>query len=418
MRSKTTNLLTDMKMPFCPGCGYHLSTRVLAKAIEKAGIHPLDVVVVSDIGCCGLIDGLLQAHTVHGLHGRAAALAFGIAQGLADPTKKVIAIQGDGGATIGLQHLLEAARRNVDMTLLVHNNMVYGMTGGQVSGLSPEPVKDWKMPDEKDIPPFDVVELARAAGAAYSGRIIERGDYTDVLVEAIQTPGFSLLEIVGPCPAHGIGKIKDIAGMALQDVTYRSDREPHMAPRRETHSLFSRLRTVEASFQAKLRGRFSLIVAGSAGEGVQSAADLLANAAVASGLHATKKGDYPVTVGTGFSIAEVILSSEEIHHTGIDQPDMAIIVSEDGLSMMKNRLSDTRILLDATLNWPNAPGPVATLPFRKTAGGKGAALCAIAHWLRQDNLLPVEALQQAATQHKLADRFLEIIEKAKTLAGA
>ncbi len=415
MSTKTASLLTDMKMPFCPGCGYHLSTRVLAKAIEKAGIHPLDVVVVSDIGCCGLIDGLLQAHTVHGLHGRAAALAFGIAQGLADPTKKVIAIQGDGGATIGLQHLLEAARRNVDMTLLVHNNMVYGMTGGQVSGLSPEPVKDWKMPDEKAIPPFDVVELARAAGAAYSGRIIERGDYTDVLADAIQTRGFSLLEIVGPCPAHGIGKIKDIAGMALQDVTYRNDREPHVAPRRETQSLFSQLRTVEADFQAKLQGRFSLIVAGSAGEGVQSAADLLANAAVASGLHATKKGDYPVTVGTGFSIAEVILSSEAIHHTGIEQPDVAMIVSEDGLGMMKTRLTDTKIVLDATLSWPDAPGPVEHLPFRKTVGGKGAALGAIAYWLRQTGILPMDALSHVAAAHKLGDKFLAIIEKAAAL---
>jgi len=112
-------MLASTKQPYCPGCGYHLVTAHIAKALEKLGLGPRDVVISSDIGCGGLIDASFSAHTIHGLHGRTVALAMGTALGLDGANKKIIAFQGDGGATIGMQHLLEAARWNVDMTVVV-----------------------------------------------------------------------------------------------------------------------------------------------------------------------------------------------------------------------------------------------------------------------------------------------------------
>ena len=128
-------ILTENKMPFCPGCGHGVAVNNISKALLELNYNPLDIIIVSDIGCSGLVDPLFKTHTVHGLHGRSPALGMGVSMGLADETKKIIVIQGDGGATIGLQHLMEAARRNIDITLLVFNNLLYGMTGGQMGGL-------------------------------------------------------------------------------------------------------------------------------------------------------------------------------------------------------------------------------------------------------------------------------------------
>ena len=187
-------ILTKAKMPFCPGCGHGVCVRSTSKALESLGYGPKDVVMVSDIGCSGLVDPLFATHTIHGLHGRAPALGVGVALGLNNPNKKVVVIQGDGGATIGLQHILEAARRNIDMTLIVINNLLYGMTGGQMSGLSTNEFKAYKHSDD-DADPYDVVNLAHQSGAAFSVRVNDISNFTDVLKEAINTSGFSLVEL-------------------------------------------------------------------------------------------------------------------------------------------------------------------------------------------------------------------------------
>ena len=108
----TEKMLTDTKMPFCPGCGHGVCVRSISNSLEELGYKPKNVVIVSDIGCSGLVDPLFTTHTIHGLHGRAPALGLGVSLGLDNPDKKIIVIQGDGGATIGLQHVLEAARKS------------------------------------------------------------------------------------------------------------------------------------------------------------------------------------------------------------------------------------------------------------------------------------------------------------------
>jgi pyruvate/2-oxoacid:ferredoxin oxidoreductase beta subunit/Pyruvate/2-oxoacid:ferredoxin oxidoreductase gamma subunit len=406
------SLLTGKKMPYCPGCGHHLDTVALAKAFEKLSADPLDVILVSDIGCCGLIDPLVNCHTVHGLHGRACAFAMGIAMGLDDRRKKVVAIQGDGGATIGLQHLLSAARMNVDMTLLILNNMVYGMTGGQVSGLTPSGMAVDKRSEETHAPPFSVCDLAHEAGASHVSRIVGRGDFSDRLVDAFRVEGFSLVEIVGLCPTYGVRTKSEMAELGYEEMTRENIRFPYSVRNAAPRSLFDRMSDVEARYESSLESRMEIVIAGSAGEGVQLAAELLARSGVAAGLKATKKGEYPVTVGTGFSVAEVILAREEIHYTGIESPDVMVIVSEDGLAQVKDRVGDrTKTIIDRSLAALPAMKGIAA-DFRKGKGGRTAALAAISYWLRQSRVLPLEALLDSGKEFGKGHLVESVIEEA------
>ena len=404
----SAGLRTEIKMPYCPGCSYQMVIESIAGSLQDMGINPLDVIVVSDIGCCGLIDPLLSCHTIHGLHGRVTALAMGVAIGLNNPLKKVIAIQGDGGVTIGLQHLMEAARLNVNLSLIVHNNMVYGMTGGQISGLSACEFKAEKMPEESKTPPYDICELAHKAGASYSSRVIAQGNLNRKMAEVFGTKGFSLLEIWGLCPSFAYKKIKDINSLPCNERTLENPRDEYHLHIKNSSSLFEDLTQIENRFESSLKQRLQIIIAGSAGGGVQLAADLLAFAGIASGLNTTKKGEYPITVGTGFSVAEIIFSRDKIYYTGIEKPDVAIIVTQDGLDKIKNRVGkDTLLVIQEGLEIPGRSETSLKADFRRISGKKGAVLSAVALWLQQSGVFTVEALKFAAKTNKYADDLIE-----------
>ncbi len=410
-----TSIRSDKKLSYCPGCGHILATNSLTSALDKMGLNPSDVIIVSDIGCCGLIDPLVNSHTIHGLHGRSTALAMGVSLGLNTTDKKVIAIQGDGGATIGLQHLLEASRLNINLTLIVHNNMVYGMTGGQISGLSTSELKNDKMPEESSVPPYNICELAHRTGASYCTRIIARTDFSDKLVEAISTKGFSLVEILGTCPSYGFKKVRELDKLPFEEETLINTREPYNIHIKETHFLFDNLTRIRKNYSSDLRGSIEIIIAGSAGSGVQLAANILTLAGMTAGLNATKKGEYPITVGTGFSVAEVILSRKEINYSGIESPDVIIIISEDGLRKVKDKINDeTLLVVDKKLGLP-AGKNVITGDFRKISGNKGAALTAIAYWLLQSSLFSIEAFIDAAKIIKNTEKLIAVIRNAELI---
>lgn len=396
-------------MPFCPGCGHGIIVKNISKSLESMGYRPNDVVIVSDIGCSGLVDPLFNTHSVHGLHGRAPALGLGVSLGINRTDKKVIVIQGDGGATIGLQHLLEAARRNIDLTLVVFNNLLYGMTGGQISGLSTDKFKEDRH-FEEGIPPFDIVKLAHQAGAMYSARVVSPRNFKPSLKTAMETRGFSLLEMGSMCTSYAVNKLDELLEYAEDDDALTNERRPLKIEYRETSSLFDRLEKLEKHFESKVKDRIGIVIAGSAGGGVQSAAMMLAKAGVKSGLHATMKGEYPVTVGTGFSVAEVILSKEPIHYTGLHQPDALLVVSEDGWN--KTRLLADKadyVLADESLKTTDN-GTIKFLPFVKNAGKRGAALSALNHWIKDSGWIQKGALLEAISTHKHAESLQRAIE--------
>ncbi len=403
-----SQILTKNKMPFCPGCGHGVAVNNISKTLIELDYDPLDIIIVSDIGCSGLVDPLFKTHTVHGLHGRSPALGLGVSIGLSNKNKKVIVVQGDGGATIGLQHILEAARRNIDITLLVFNNLLYGMTGGQLSGLSTDKFKELRH-FEEGVPSFDIINLAHEAGAASSARVISPQNFNKSIKKAIETKGFSLLELASVCPSYGIKKIKDLEKFTENEIELTNKRVLLDNEFVDFTSLFDTLKGIEKEFSSDIKNKIGVILAGSAGGGIQSAAKLLAEVGIMSGLYVSMKGEYPVTVGTGFSVAEVIISRNPINYTGLENPDVMIIISEDGLKKVESRINKrTQLFIDKKLDVHF--GNVTKGPFIKNAGKKGAALHALSFWVNNSEFLKHEALLKAVKNHKYAEILVKAMQ--------
>jgi 2-oxoglutarate ferredoxin oxidoreductase subunit beta len=188
---------------WCAGCGHGIVLNGLIRAIEKLRISKNDIVMVSGIGCSSRITGYLDFHTMHTLHGRALAFATGIK--LSRPELQVIVPMGDGDAlAIGGNHFIHAARRNIDITAIVMNNQIYGMTGGQYSPLSGYGTMASTAPYSNIDQSFDMVGLATAAGATFVARstTYHVHEMTEMIQEAILHKGFSVVEIISPCPTY------------------------------------------------------------------------------------------------------------------------------------------------------------------------------------------------------------------------
>jgi 2-oxoglutarate ferredoxin oxidoreductase subunit beta len=191
---------SDYKPIWCPGCGDYSVLSAFTKAFAAVGKKPEEIVVVSGIGCSSRIPAYLTSYGFHGVHGRALAAATGLK--VARPDLTVVVAGGDGdGYSIGGNHFLHACRRNVDMTYVVMDNHVYGMTKGQPS---PTTEPDWQSklsPTGTGLRVFHPLVVALAAGANFVARAFS-GDpngVAEILAEAIRHPGFSFVEILSPC---------------------------------------------------------------------------------------------------------------------------------------------------------------------------------------------------------------------------
>ncbi|MEM2365061.1 MAG: 2-oxoacid:ferredoxin oxidoreductase subunit beta [Candidatus Bathyarchaeia archaeon] len=185
---------------WCAGCGTGQIFHYTVKAIEELGLDPDRVVWVSGIGCSGRIGAYWIGDNMHTLHGRPLAFATGIK--LARPELKVIVHGGDGDlASIGGNHLIHAARRNVGLVTICINNFNYGMTGGQVSPTTPLGSITTTTPFGNDEPSFDLCELVASAGATYVARwtTFHARPAINSIKKALQRDGFSFIEIVSQC---------------------------------------------------------------------------------------------------------------------------------------------------------------------------------------------------------------------------
>jgi 2-oxoglutarate ferredoxin oxidoreductase subunit beta len=188
---------------WCAGCGHGTTLNSLIRAVDKLKIPKNDIVMVSGIGCSARIAGYLDFHTLHTLHGRALAFATGVK--LSRPELHVIVPMGDGDAlAIGGNHFIHAARRNINITAIVMNNRIYGMTGGQYSPLSGYGILASTAPYTSVDQSFDVVQLATAAGATFVARstAFHAQQVSEILQEAILHKGFSVVEVMSPCPTY------------------------------------------------------------------------------------------------------------------------------------------------------------------------------------------------------------------------
>ena len=206
------DLIRDERMPhiWCPGCGIGIVMRCFAKAIIESGVPEDNHIVVSGIGCTGRVAGYMDLDSYHTTHGRAIPFATGIK--MANPDLMVTVFSGDGDlSAIGGNHLIHAARRNVDLKIVCVNNFNYGMTGGQFGPTTPTGARSTTSPHGNPEQPFNLPYLLAAAGAQFVSRwttIHVRQIQEDILY-SFNKPGFTFMEVLSPCPI-GFGKSNNI----------------------------------------------------------------------------------------------------------------------------------------------------------------------------------------------------------------
>lgn len=195
--------LRSERMPhiWCSGCGIGSVAGAFIRSIGHAGVDPDKIALVSGIGCSARVAGYVRLDSFHTTHGRAIPFATGLK--LANPSLHVVVFSGDGDlVAIGGNHLIHAARRNLDMTVICVNNFNYGMTGGQLGPTTPLEANTATSPYGNFDPPFNLPALVTAAGASYVARwtLIHLRQMEKSITEALTRTGFSFIEIVAPCP--------------------------------------------------------------------------------------------------------------------------------------------------------------------------------------------------------------------------
>lgn len=214
----------DKKFPhvWCPGCGIGIMLGALIRAIDHTGYDKDEIVLVSGIGCTGRLPVYVDFNTLHTTHGRALTFATGVK--LAKPGLKVIVVMGDGDAVaIGGNHFIHAARRNIDLTAIIVNNSVYGMTGGQYSPTTPYGMRSTTTVYSNVEHSFNISELAVTAGAVFVGRgTVYHAKLLEGLMEkAFHKVGFSVVEIISHCHTQ-FGRLNRM-GSAVEMMEWQRD---------------------------------------------------------------------------------------------------------------------------------------------------------------------------------------------------
>jgi 2-oxoglutarate/2-oxoacid ferredoxin oxidoreductase subunit beta len=202
--------VSDVYADWCPGCGDFGIMNGLQMALAELGLQPHQVVMVSGIGCSGKEAHNVKCYGVHTLHGRTLPFALGIK--MANPSLEVLAIGGDGdGLGIGAGHFVNAGRRNLDMTYIIHNNGVYGLTKGQASPTLRRDAKTKQIPNPNINEPVNPIGLAIVSGFTFAARsyAYDVRHLKDTIKAAVQHKGLALVEILQPCPTYNDINTKD-----------------------------------------------------------------------------------------------------------------------------------------------------------------------------------------------------------------
>ena len=188
----------------CPGCGHGIIQGAVIRAMSELELPSKDIILVAGIGCAGNITNMyIKADTFHVTHGRPLAFATGIK--IANPQLNILVISGDGDlASIGGNHLIHAARRNIDFTVICANNAVYGTTGGQLAATTPLGAITATTPQGNEEPPFDLCALVMGAGGSYVARcsVAQPQHLIKTIQKAFMHRGFSFIDVLSTCPVQ------------------------------------------------------------------------------------------------------------------------------------------------------------------------------------------------------------------------
>jgi 2-oxoglutarate ferredoxin oxidoreductase subunit beta len=430
----TATYLDETLLPyfFCPGCGHGMITNQLIAALLKMHLDPHKVVIVTDIGCSGLADKYFSTNAFHGLHGRSVTYATGIK--LANPELKVIVLMGDGGCGIGGHHLINAARRNIGVTVVVFNNFNYGMTGGEHSVTTPPGGVTSSSPYGQLERPMDICQTVAVNGASFVARTtsFDKG-LPDLLVSAIQNDGFSLVDIWELCTAYYVpnnkfsksllektlGDLNFSTGILHQNLHEEYSRAYRRVVKGELGKEAMPARSIQSKFASDLSKQVGIVLAGAAGKKINSAASLFARGAVLSGLWATQRNDYPTTVKSGHSVSEVNIAPWNIGYTGISKPQVMLLLFKEGLGTVRSQLAAMTeqdiLLVNAELLPIETRARVIPLDFKRLDGWHNKkeywAIIGLARLLKELQIYPMEAFKEAVVgRREFAEQNLKAVE--------
>ncbi len=417
--------LERARLPFCPGCSHALVLDHLNAALVQMQLDPRQTVIVTDIGCVGMSDQYFDVNAFHGLHGRAITYATGIK--LAQPDLNVIVLMGDGGTGIGGAHLLNAARRNIGVTVIVFNNLNFGMTGGQHSVTTPHGGITATTRGGNLERPLDICGTVAVNGASfvYRGTAFDK-DLPERIAEAIRTPGFALLDVWELCTAYYVpnnhysktGLLGTMQALGLHSGILQKLDQPELAHAyREQFANAAEKNSVPQgvpqTHTSELGATTRIVLAGAAGGKVKSTASALALGAMRAGLWATQRDDYPVSVMTGYSVSEIVLSRREILYTGIEKPDLLAVITAEGLSQVPRQLramdeSQTVYVVPELADQIETRARKLVFNLARAAWNKQSlAVMATAAMIRHANLYPLDAFREAISAHQHADIVAE-----------
>jgi len=426
------SLLNAARPPvFCPGCSHERITHSLDKAFHLMGLGGERIAMVSDIGCSGLFDTFFHTHAFHGLHGRALTYAAGIK--LAQPGLTVVVTMGDGGQGIGGAHLLAACRRNLDLTLLVLNNFNFGMTGGQYSATTPPDADVGSGFLNRLERPLDICSAAKAAGAPYVVRCSAyRSDIAEVIRNAVEFKGFSVVDIWGICPGR-FSKRNRLTTKAIDQMLAQLPPFEGPVPENQRREFGEHYRELAAAQKAvppppAVTARFApvsaerqeVIMLGSAGQRIITAGEILCLAGLQAGLKATQKNDYDITVLRGPSISEMILSPQAIDFTGISRPTVVVALGPEGVGRRKTilaSLDDTCTVIQAAgVEVPAGRARIHRVDF-KGQGFKGTdwALASLGLIAKLGRVIRPEMLEAALSLRLRGEALSAALEIVRTV---
>ncbi len=402
--------------PFCPGCSHGQVLDALGKALPMVGVAPNRVALVTDIGCIGISDKHFGMHTFHGLHGRSVTYATGLKLG--NPDLTVVVLVGDGGLGIGGHHFLHAARRNVDITVLVCNNFNFGMTGGQHSVTTPHQAVTATTSEGNFEYPLDIAGLVDVAQGNFAARVMFYDPkLPEIIAEAIRSPGFAALDIWEMCTAY-YAKRNKLNRTVLEEQLKERNLSTGIVVRRERKGYVEQYRQSLEALQGKPLSegtpmasefprpsypRQSVLIAGRAGQKVRSTAMILGRAGVLSDLYVTQRDDYPVTVMTGHSTAEMIFQPDPVNALTVDAPDYVLITAEEGRDVIRERLKglpatstvyalEELLPLDTPARVEPIPATAVDIQKKKTQ----IVLACVAWLAARTGVVSPEALRRAA----------------------
>ena len=217
--TRFTDFKSDKQPTWCPGCGDYGTMNGMMKALANTGNDPDNTFVVAGIGCSGKIGTYMHSYALHGVHGRALPVGTGVK--IANPELEVMVAGGDGdGYSIGAGHFIHAVRRNVDMTYVVMDNRIYGLTKGQFSPTSREDFETSTSPDGTNQQPVNPLALALAAGGTFIAQSFSSDSqrHTEIVQEAIEHDGFGFVNVYSPCVTFNDVDTYDYFRDAIVDV--------------------------------------------------------------------------------------------------------------------------------------------------------------------------------------------------------